>query len=229
MHLTSFPVVRAGSRTRPAVRPCTCRLRQHIAPCELRARSLRLDHHPYPRLRGHRGPDLRGRAPRAAEPGLHDHGCQRRPRDRAQELPAGGRGACRGRVPRGLRAREHKKRQGQQEHRGFCDRAAGPLRHQEGEQLGQPGRGRDRLALAAVLGQRRRDGEGRERDADRRALLRPLLRAARPLPAGFSTPTRRASPSALAGGPAHPPTPPGAPPAEPVLRAVPSPASRRSK
>ena len=71
----------------------------------VRARRVRLHHHPHAHLRRHRGADLRGRAPRAAEPGLHDHGGQRRPGDRPQELPAGGRGACGSRVPRGLRAR----------------------------------------------------------------------------------------------------------------------------
>ncbi len=189
---------RAGAP--PAVHPERFRQRQHAhAPCARFA-----------------GQHLRGRAPRAAQPGLPGEHRQRRHRGRAQVLPAAARRALRGTDARGLRARGA----GRCAHLGLRQCAAGPLRDQEGEQLRLAGRGRPGLGVAAGVGHRRHPGQGGQRDDHRRAVLRPLLPAVRALCAPGAAGQRRPCPC-----PRHPGAGPGAGAAGHRQRRVPCPAA----
>ena len=138
------------------------------AQADLSAGTVRRDHQPvcaHVPLEIRRG--LRGRAARAAEPGLRGVVVAQRRGRRQQEFPAEQRHARRDRVSRRVRGRECGRLV---EHR-VRERGAGPLYAEEVEYVGQRRLERVRLAVAADRVERRRARQDRERDDSRRRVL----------------------------------------------------------
>ncbi len=161
---------RSRHRLRAAVRLFR-HVRLHAQPgrrAPVRSRRFRERQHPHPPHQCAQGPGLRSRAPGSAEPGLPGEHRHRRVGGGPQVFPALRRYPLRSGDARGLRARRARR----PAHRRLRQRAAGPLRHQEDQQLRIAGRRRAGLAVAARVRIGRHPGQGGQRDRQRQALLR---------------------------------------------------------
>ena len=170
----------------------------------LRPGGLQFHHHAHTQLPELEHPDLRGREARPSEPGLPAHRRQQRTGQREEGLqPAVDvhvevefRVVCANTADGNARGTTV-----------FVTANAGPLRPEEGQLFGQRRRRCDRLAVAALRADRRLDGQGVERNADRRALLRTVLCAARPLPGGGAGEEKTPRPRHLHRTAPHAPAP----------------------